>query len=148
VLIRETYRLAFVLLLPVLALAGCGSSVEEGVIVTGKIIMNGDPLKAPRRDVGIGVVYVKLVPVDVEGGETESVEAAEDGTFKIIGPGKGVPPGSYKLAISQQGGPDSDMLIDKFSEETTPITVNLPKDKVGDTIDLGTIDLSKPPESL
>jgi hypothetical protein len=64
-------------------------------------------------------------------------------SFEIFGLGIGVPPGSYKLAVYHRDkGFDSDALEGAFSEENTPIKVQVPEAKVGGRFDLEVIDLN------
>jgi hypothetical protein len=127
-----------------LLLAGCGGGYKppQGVVVTGKVLQGGKPLEVPRRDVGLGMVEVKLVPV--AGGPPIGTLADEGGAFKISGAGGGVPVGNYRLAVYQRDqGPTSDKLQDAFSQEKSPITVEVPQQKLGGTIDLGVVELDK-----
>lgn len=128
-----------------LAWTGCGDGnppVQKGVVVKGKIVRDGKPLEVPNRDIGLGRVELLLI-MPGTGGELESALAEPDGTFVFMGPGKGVAAGSYKLVVLQQDkGFQSDMLEGAFSEANTPIQVTIPQDKLGDTHDLGTIDLA------
>lgn len=138
----------WLLLLAVLFLPGCGDRYKpkDGVIVTGKVVKGGKPLDVPHRDVGLGSVEVVLIPVaNVAGGQQEMALANEDGSFRMAGPGAGISPGKYKLAVLQHDqGPGSDMLKGAFAPAKTPITVEVPQAKLGGTHDLGVIDLDKP----
>lgn len=138
-----------------LCCAGCGRSStyvpETGVIVKGRIVQGGVPLEAPRRDVGLSSVDVQLIPegmlalaereetsLQVEGGVAD-----ENGAFEIVAGGGGVPPGKYRLAVFQRDqGFDSDRLKGAFSPRRTPIEIDVPADKLGGTLDLGTIELN------
>ena len=116
--------------------------VEPGVIVRGRIVKSGQPLVVPNREVGLGNVEVILVPIGGgnAGRGTGSRVGAEDGSFEIVGPGLGVRPGTWRLAVYQQDqGYGSDMLEGAFSEEASPITIEVPADER--KTDLGTIDL-------
>ena len=140
---RALAKMAVLMSLTAITL-GCGSEKigDEGVIVRGKIVKGGAPLEVSRRDVGLGAVEVHLIPAD-SSKESQVAQAAEDGTFEMVGAGQGIAPGTYKLAVYQQDqGPGSDLLKGKFSIEKTPISIELPADKVGDTHDLGTIELN------
>jgi hypothetical protein len=147
-------RVLLVVLGCLMLLAGCRRSTytpDVGVIVKGTILQGGVPLDVPRRDVGFGRVDVQLVPAEMlalaEGEETslqvESGQANEAGAFEIRGGGRGVPPGKYRLAVFQRDqGFDSDALKGAFAPKRTPIEIDVPADKVGSTLDLGTIELS------
>ena len=63
-------------------------------------------------------------------------------SFEFVGAGQGITPGTYKVAVYQQNeGPGSDLLKGKFSTAKSPISIEVPSDKVGEDHDLGTIDL-------
>jgi len=129
-------------------LAGCGGGqvVPKGVIVTGTVVQNGKTLDVPNREVGLGNVLISLVPLGQSQAQAtvEHAMADKDGAFKVIGRGRGVPPGKYRLAVQQQDrGPGSEMLKGDFSDKTSPMEVAIPADKLGGTHSLGEIDLAK-----
>jgi hypothetical protein len=138
----------FLFLVAALFLLGCGDGYKpkDGVTVTGKVVKGGKPLDVPHRDVGLGSVEVLLVPAgNATGATQESSLAKEDGSVRMEGPGRGITPGKYKLAVLQHDkGPGSDMLKGAFSPDKTPITVEIPEARLGKTHDLGVIDLHKP----
>lgn len=124
-----------------LGLAGCnaGYQPKQGVVVTGRLLKGGKPLEVPRQDVGFGNVELRLVPT-VGGAVSSSV--GKDGSFKIVGAGAGIAPGSYRVAVTQQDhGWNSDALQGAFSDNDSPITVEVPQDKLGRTFDLGVLEL-------
>ncbi len=134
--------LALLLGLTVMTL-GCGPQIEKGVIVKGKILKAGQPLKVANREVAIGSIQVTLIPdFDGDGWDTE---ADDDGNFEILGREEkyGITPGKYKLVvINEENGFDTgDTLKGEFNEENSPITLEVPADKTGDTHDFGTIEL-------
>jgi hypothetical protein len=124
--------------------AGCGGgddSVKPGVVVRGKLLKGGQPLSVPNQAVGAGMVQVALIPAD-KPGEPERALAKPDGTFQVVGSGKGLAAGRYKLAVFQRDhGMESDQLAGAFNEKSTPIIVELPASKVGGQVDLGDFDL-------
>lgn len=127
-------------------LAGCGGAQTgpKGVTVTGTIVKDGKPLDVPNREAGLGNVLVSLVPLGPSPKAAEHALAGKDGSFKILGPGRGIPPGKYRLAVQQQDrGPGSDMLKGRFSEKSSPVEVEIPADKLDGAHDLGPIDLGK-----
>lgn len=127
-----------------LLLAGCGGGYQppQGVVVTGTVLQGGQPLDVPRRDVGLGMVEIKLAPV--AGGPPIGTLCEEDGSFEIRGAGDGVPAGQYRLAVYQRDqGPTSDKLQDAFSTQNSPIIVDVPQDKLGGTLDMGVVELDK-----
>ncbi len=138
-------RRSMILLLAALLAAGCdGYKPPKGVVVTGKVVKDGKPLEVPRRDVGLGSVEVRIVPM---GDETqkrgiETSHAEKDGTFKIVGAGRGVPPGKYRVAVLHQNqGFGSDALNGAFSDTKSPIEIEVPKS--GGSFDVGTLELNE-----
>lgn len=130
------------------ALAGCSSGYQppKGVTVVGVIVKDDKPLVVPNREVGLGSVEIILVPqaeAVAAGAEPFSTQAAEDGSFSVIGPGQGIMPGKYRLAVYQRDqGPSSDQLNGEFSEANSPIEVDVPASKAGGKHDLGKLDLA------
>ena len=126
------------------SLTGCGKPTTlDGVKVQGKIVKGGQPLQVPRRDIGLGMVELELVPAVGEPVGVEPALVKEDGSFSLVGGGRGIRPGKYKLAVYQRDkGPGSDLLGGKFSRENTPVIIDVP-DKPGTTHDLKVIDLDQ-----
>jgi len=139
----------FAVAVTILACTGCGGggySPEGGVIVTGKVVKSGNPLDVPNREVALGIVELVLLPLGVgeDGGAlpVESAHVAADGSFRLEGPVKGIKPGRYRVAVYQRDrGPGSDLLAGAFSEQASPIEVDIPVDKRGGKHDLGVIEL-------
>lgn len=133
----------FVLLCACVAI-GCGDDVPKGVIVKGKIVKGGQPLAVPRSDIGLGWVQVELVP-DGKTEGTETTRTKEDGSFEFQGEGKGIAAGKYRLAVFHfEQGPIADGLKGAFSAVNSKINVDVPADKTGSFVDLGTIELDAP----
>jgi hypothetical protein len=126
---------------------GCadGPQIEKGVTVRGKVLKAGAPIPGVRPEVGVGVVQITLLPVNPTSPSGFSLVKA-DGSFEILGDGKGIPPGKYKVVIVQRDQlPDQPSAVpDSFSETNSTMQVEIPADKVGGTYDLGTIDIDKP----
>ena len=134
------------LMLVLSLVAGCGEEeykAPDGVILKGRIVKSGRPLKLNRPDIGLGMVELMLLPSDA--GESESGSVDANGMFEFRGPGNGVPAGRYKLAIYhwQEGPGTTDELGGQFGESVTPVEIEVPADKVGDTHNLGTIELNR-----
>lgn len=126
-------------------LVGCsgGYKPPEGIVVTGIVVKDGKPLEVPNRQAGLGNVEVVLVPLSDATAEPFSDLAKENGSFTIAGAGAGIKPGKYRLAVHQQDkGFGSDMLKGAFSKTKSPIEIDVPADKSGGKLDLGTIDLA------
>lgn len=141
------------LLAAAVSAAGCGdpNAPKPGVTVIGSLVRDGKPFVLPGREVGLGDVEVQLVPVALVGAangsetglEVERAIADGEGRFEIKGPGRGVPPGRYRLAVlARDKGFQSDALGGAFSPEKTPIEVELPDSLIGASFDAGTIDVS------
>ncbi len=119
---------------------GCGPSEKEGVVVKGKVLLDGQ------------VMQVENAPPGVESGAEVHLYQGEenplfsgttlaDGAFEFTDPK--VDPGKYKLVVYFRNyGFDSDGLNGAFGESNSPIPVDIPEDKRGDTLDLGTIELN------
>lgn len=130
---------AFVALLVLSLLAGCGEQSPPGTIVTGKIYKGGAPLKVKGTE--FGEKLVELISVD-DSNNRGGCMIADDGSFMMEGQGAGVKPGKYKIAVTvsaELGGADE--LKGKFSEKNTPIVREI--NNSGNQ-DLGIIDLDKP----
>lgn len=124
---------------------GCseGPTYEPGVIVKGKLLHAGAPLQAPQNIPG-ATVNVQLTPVNPgSGAEPWTAPLAADGAFEIVGAQNGIKPGRYKVGLSQATYLEDQKLATQFSPENTPIEVEVPADKIGDTHDLGVIDLAE-----
>ena len=127
-------------------LAGCGGtpSAPKGVVLTGRLLNDGKPMELVRPDVGLGMVEVILFSdnpaVPREFGKTD-----KEGRFEIRGPGNGVQPGSYKLAVRhwKEGKGTKDELDGRFTAEKTPIVIEVPAKNVGGKHDLGEIELTR-----
>ena len=92
--------------------------------VTGKLLSGGKPL-LPGKD-GITLVFH---PAEGTGHTYPADFNNDDGTFTINGPeGKGIPPGKYKVSINRMSinsSPAIERMNEKFSEASTPITVEV-----------------------
>jgi hypothetical protein len=121
---------------------GCGPSDPPGTMVTGRIVENGEPIPAPRADVGVGIVEIELHPVgDPAGRSVEATSAKGDGTFLIVGLGSGMAPGEYEVALFKRESDNQDYFKGKFAKGKSPIRVTIPAEKAEH--DLGDIDVAK-----
>ena len=145
---------ALLLVAAVLA-GGCGdpNAPKPGVTVVGVVVKDGVPFVLPGREVGLGDVEIQLVPLALvgaaNGSETglqiETAIADGEGRFQVKGPGRGVPPGTYRLSVrARDKGFDSDALQGAFSPEKTPVEIVLAESLVGGSYDAGTIDVTRP----
>ena len=125
---------------------GCGGGfkADRGVTVKGKLTKGGAPVTVPNMESKAGSVRVALFPVHTSIQDDRGAEGTlggMDGTFEIIGAGKGVKAGKYKLSVVADPGDGIDQLGGKFDGATSPIDVELTDKEVGGVKDLGTIDL-------
>jgi hypothetical protein len=134
-------------LLLCLVVAGCGRpyATDVGVKVKGRIVKGSQPLQVPKSATDSGFVDVNLSAADAaDSGKLAdtTVHAEQDGSFFMDYEGRGLPPGTYKVAVFvREVGGIGDELKGKFSRDATAIRIELDKAKVGGTFDAGTIDL-------
>ena len=124
---------------------GCGGfKPDTGVKVKGKITKGGAPLSVPNMAAKTGFIKVDLVPVH-SGAQDDRVMAPSmqeiDGTFLIVGDGRGVKPGKYKISVVTNPGNGQDDLKGKFNGATSKIEVDILEKNMGGTQDLGTLEL-------
>ena len=125
--------------------SGCGGpNTPGGIIVAGRVLNNGKPMEVERPEIGLGMVEVALVPNGAGGAGKEVAKADKDGNFEFRGPGNGVPPGTYKLVVRhwKSGMGTKDELDGRFTEEKSPINVDVPGSLIGKKHDLGVLELS------
>jgi hypothetical protein len=120
----------FFLLLACFLMIGCGGG--SGVNVKGKLFKGGQPIKVSEK----GMVQVRFI------GEkgTFSGNVTPEGTFLITAnEGKGIPTGTYKIAVfAYDPYPTKDLLGGKFDEQKTTISRDI---KSGEEV---VIDVDKP----
>ena len=116
---------------------GCGGiGGEKLVVIRGRVLENGQPIKAGGPYGGAPSVEVTFYPVDASGNldsnrQTWSATVEADGTFVVDGIGKGIPAGRYKVGL--RGEPPSgqydpraqkaaggDIFEGRFSLQNTP----------------------------
>jgi len=163
-MIRSNHFVLALLIVPVLASAGCGES-SNGVWVTGKVLKGGAPYVPPQGQ----VVYVTFVGLEIQDGSGKTIPSGEpfqaevdqaNATFSVPGAaGRGIPPGKYRVAVTQKmtreafdaANPrrpkkgvdrETDMLAHRFGLETSPIIR-----EIKSSCNL-TIDLEKPLETV
>jgi hypothetical protein len=154
-------RLALALwIAPLVLSSGCGDA-SNTIWVTGNLLKGGAKYEAPADQL-VGVTFVALEVKDQAGktvGTNEPYQAdydPADGSFSVAGKeGKGIPPGRYRIAVTQKmkreafdaanpkpkrKGPnrETDTLNNKFGLDTSPITREIPKSTSLE------IDLDKP----
>ncbi|MFO0925588.1 MAG: hypothetical protein U0736_00925 [Gemmataceae bacterium] len=126
----------------VILLTGCPSGGPKNVPIKGKLVDNGQPVKAaaklPPGDPGMRVEFI-TVKGGVAGEPYGASVNAGEGTFTVPGPkGKGIPPGQYKVSVHVGAFGAPDALKGAFIPEKTPLTVDIPdKPAVNVTVDVG-----------
>ena len=134
------------------ACVGCGGDPgyvpPDGIILKGTIVQGGSPLHVERPDIGLGFIELVLIPEGADPNDDtldfDATLAEPDGTFIFEGAGKGIPAGTYRLAVYHyEQGPEADKLEGAFSGENTPIEIDVSQENVGDEQDLGLIDLNE-----
>ncbi|MCA9174086.1 MAG: hypothetical protein KDB14_06315 [Planctomycetales bacterium] len=129
------------LILAFISSAGCGPPVEKGVIVKGKLLHDGKPLTVPGAAVNAGWVEIELNPLGE--GAVEYGMLNPDGEFLFSGQGTGIKPGRYRMAVYQRSqGPETDDLNGAFSRENTKLEIEVDPKHLGETQDLGTIEMN------
>ncbi|MBY0513666.1 MAG: hypothetical protein K2P78_07105 [Gemmataceae bacterium] len=115
---------AIVLAAAVLGVVGCGGGGQNSsdlVPVTGKVVMNGQP---------VGSVDLLFVPQDPKGA-TGQVKVGPDGSFtsaKSLGQ-DGLVPGKYKVVVTPQKDRSGPKIPPQFTnEEKTTLTVEVTAD--------------------
>ena len=133
------------LLVVAFVILGCGGfRPDKGVTVKGKITKGGAPLTVPNMEAKAGFIKVDLVPIH-SGAQDERGTAMSmqepDGNFVILGDGKGVKPGKYKVSVVTNPGNGLDDLKGAFNGKASKIEVDISAKNLGGTQDLGTLEL-------
>ena len=127
----------------VVVLLGCGESLPNYKPVTGQVTFQGKPLAAAR---------VRFIPVDTTTGVGGQAKTDAEGKYRVVYAqgGDGLPPGKYKITVSQMlmpdgsPGPENVSPIESPAREVLPehysqeLTSRLTKDVLADG---GVIDL-------
>jgi len=123
-------------------IVGCGKSGPKTVRVTGRILLNGQPLAVTPTEAQLGAVQLRFIELGADGapsGPSYSANAKPDGSFNVLGiGGRGLPPGNYRIAVYQYDPYPEDKLGGRFSDERSKIVRRIEADT-----DLGTIDLAE-----
>lgn len=145
-MVVTSYRLAGwgLVVLALLATAGCGEQVvvKETVLLQGKVVKSGEPLKVNSAQLGdYARVEAIFVPQD-NSHPGYAVKVEPDGSFRLATEsGNPLPSGKYRVAVRQwEPYPQNDLLQGKFDQKNSPVMIDI----AADTTDLGTIDIDKP----
>jgi hypothetical protein len=121
----------------VLPLVGCSGG--SGVAVEGKVLVNGQPYKVADAE-QLQITFLGT-GADGKGISASANYDASTSSLTVSGPtGKGIPPGSYKIAVSSStyGPKQTDRLRGMFEADRTPLAYNVTTDPVQNiVIDLG-----------
>jgi hypothetical protein len=109
--------------------AGC--SRGDNIRVTGKLVKDGAPYAAKLGGNEPDTFVVDFVGKNSKGeGLRFSADMSGDGSFKVAGAdGGGIPKGTYRVNVLHSGflGAGGDRLKARFSDDKTPLTVELTK---------------------
>ncbi len=116
-------------------LSGCSSGPTK-VVVTGKIVDGGQPLKLEGEEFeeGAAAIELEFYPLDESGqfdkqAEVYAASVNSDGTFTVSGiDGNGIPVGKYRVALrclveSEEG--EKDVWDGRFEPSNSPFTVEI-----------------------
>lgn len=127
--------------------AGCGDKADGRTVIRGKLVEGDKPfvldvskLKLPGGATGLppGSRPLTVAFVPAEGGDQQfAVVNLEAGTFEVVGDGKGIKPGRYKIAVTATVG-GQDYFGGKFAADKTQIVREV---KAGEEV---VIDVTKP----
>jgi hypothetical protein len=121
----------FVLILA--ALAGCSSAPSEPAVeVRGRLTQAGQPLTVKGREVGLGLIELKFLPLGPDGKPGAAFFQAsvdEQGYYTVPGrQHQGLPPGKYRIVVRQwEPYPQTDKLGGKYDEKNSPLERTLDK---------------------
>lgn len=137
---RSFFGLSLVVCFSAVGCASKSAREQYDFVVDGRVVNAGEPLAldAALAEVGAASVRVSFVRL-VEGGgfgESQTVVAAPDGTFRGSLPG----PGRYRVGVEHYNGDPQDLLKGRFGSENSPIELDIEKDPAGGPTNL-TIDL-------
>lgn len=134
--------LAACAIVALISVVGCGKSGPKTVRVTGRILLNGQPLAVTPTEAQLGAVQLRFIELGADGapsGPSYSANAKPDGSFNVLGiGGRGLPPGNYRIAVYQYDPYPEDKLGGRFSDERSKIVRRIEADT-----DLGAIDLAE-----
>ena len=125
------WRLILAAIVLSVAASGCGPSLIKP---KGHVVKNGTPLTFNKSE----MLDIAFYPDDGSDEFYASVKP-QDGNFIVLGrKGKGIPPGTYRVAVGlTKGSSQRDVWKGKFSKANSPFTFDLTSDKEEIVIDLG-----------
>lgn len=119
--------------------SGCGGGTPH-IQVKGALLNNNKALAAKESD----QLTLAFFGQSQDGKDVYAPATYkwEDGTFVVVGEGKGIPPGKYKISLlwtAFEGSEDDDRFRGAFSQENTPLEYTVTADPNQEIV----IDLSK-----
>lgn len=94
----------------------CGCSGQGLVRVKGQLLYNEKPLEVSEK-AGISIMFIKLEAGDKPAMYPAAPLDRDDATFTVPGPtGRGIPPGKYRIAITQRMADDLPPEVEKMNE--------------------------------
>jgi hypothetical protein len=118
---------------------GCAKERESGPKLTGRVLVDGQPC----RPASVYSFDVKFLTVEGVGPGKRSylADIQPDGTFTVNGSiGQGIPTGRYKVivvgGVLDARGKPSGRYLGQFTEQTTPLEIEITDSTREVTIDL------------
>jgi hypothetical protein len=121
-----------------LLLAGCGTGGKPAVGVSGRILDHTRPYVAPAQNLPPGDKGLRVTFINADAAQYPAVVDPTEGSFTVPGDeGRGIPPGTYRIAVGVGAMGQPDLFKDAFSEQKSPLTVEISK-SCEVVVDIGT----------
>jgi hypothetical protein len=104
----------------VVVLMGCGEKLPNHKPVTGSVSFQGKPLAA---------AHVRFIPIETTTGVGGHAKTDAEGKYRVVYAqgGNGLPPGKYKITVSQMLMPDGSPGPENVSPIESPAREMLPQ---------------------
>jgi hypothetical protein len=134
----RTWNHFFATLAMLTLLAGCDSGPpDNSVPLTGKLLMNGQPLHVTGQEVQLGQVTLELHPIEAGTEDVRTTAVEQDGSFDFaIDYRRGVEPGRYQVVVYQFDPYPEDKLQGRFSPEKSKLELVVTEDQQPVTLEL------------